>query len=435
MAVLTGAQVVGGRRPEAGEHHARPARHGQARHRHQGQHHHRRRWRESDDVKGRINQIKAEIDNTDSDWDREKLQERLAKLAGGVAVIKVGAATEIELKEKKHRIEDAVSATRAAIEEGVVAGGGVALIRARKAVAKVVKKLDGDQATGARTVWESLIAPTRYIAENAGLEGSVWVQQVEAEEGPIGLNAETGELTDLIKAGIVDPAKVTRAALQNAASIAAMVLTTEALVADKPEPPAPADARWRRRHGRHARHDVRDPRLWSHRRSRAGTGTAPSRDCMSVVARDDRVLRPFWLHQLAEYLIGMVLIAMGLQSPDPVVPTVAGGLVVLNAAFVEGPLGAFRAISRRTHRRLDLVVIGLLVVAAVLPWLEVDNTSRVTMVVIAVVLAVVWWNSSFERRRVVEGAPPSTAARPSAGRLAVSPAMRPRRSATARRGS
>ncbi len=194
----------------------------------------------SDDVKGRINQIKAEIDNTDSDWDREKLQERLAKLAGGVAVIKVGAATEIELKEKKHRIEDAVSATRAAIEEGVVAGGGVALIRARKAVAKVVKKLDGDQATGARTVWESLTAPTRYIAENAGLEGSVWVQQVEAEEGPIGLNAETGELTDLIKAGIVDPAKVTRAALQNAASIAAMVLTTEALVADKPEPPAPA---------------------------------------------------------------------------------------------------------------------------------------------------------------------------------------------------
>ncbi len=133
------------------------------------------------------------------------------------------------------------------------------------------------------------------------------------------------------------------------------------------------------------------------------------------------MLRPFWLHQLAEYLIGMVLIAMGLQSPDPVVPTVAGGLVVLNAAFVEGPLGAFRAISRRTHRRLDLVVIGLLVVAAVLPWLEVDNTSRVTMVVIAVVLAVVWWNSSFERRRVVEGAPAvdrSEAIGRSAGRLA-----------------
>ncbi len=193
----------------------------------------------SDDVKARINQIKTEVENTDSDWDREKLQERLAKLAGGVAVIKVGAATEVELKEKKHRIEDAVSATRAAIEEGVVAGGGVALLRARSAVMKVVKSLDGDESTGARTVWESLVTPTRYIAENAGLEGSVWVQRIESEEGATGLNAATGELTDLFKAGIVDPAKVTRAALQNAASIAAMVLTTEALVADKPEP-APA---------------------------------------------------------------------------------------------------------------------------------------------------------------------------------------------------
>ena len=209
-----------------------------------------------DDVKGRINQIKTEIENTDSDWDREKLQERLAKLAGGVAVIKVGAATEVELKEKKHRIEDAVSATRAAIEEGVVAGGGTALLRARPAVPKVVESLEGDEATGARTVWEALVAPTRLIAENAGLEGSVWVQRVEAAEGANGLNAATGELTDLVKAGIVDPAKVTRAALQNAASIAAMVLTTECLVADKPEPPAPAPPVARRRHGRHARHDV-----------------------------------------------------------------------------------------------------------------------------------------------------------------------------------
>ena len=211
----------------------------------------------SDDVKGRINQIKTEIENTDSDWDREKLQERLAKLAGGVAVIKVGAATEVELKEKKHRIEDAVSATRAAIEEGVVAGGGVALLRARPAVWQGRRRRSsGDEATGARTVWESLVTPTRYIAENAGLEGSVWVQRVEAEEGATGLNAATGELTDLIKAGIVDPAKVTRAALQNAASIAAMVLTTEALVADKPEPAAGHAGRRRRRHGRHARHDV-----------------------------------------------------------------------------------------------------------------------------------------------------------------------------------
>ncbi len=191
-----------------------------------------------DDVKGRINQIKTEIDNTDSDWDREKLQERLAKLAGGVAVIKVGAATEVELKEKKHRIEDAVSATRAAIEEGVVAGGGVALIRARDAVAAVAASLEGDEATGARIVWESLVAPARLIAENAGLEGSVMVNRIEAETGTTGLNAATGEITDLVKAGITDPAKVTRAALQNAASIVALVLTTECLVADKPEPPS-----------------------------------------------------------------------------------------------------------------------------------------------------------------------------------------------------
>ncbi|HTH07056.1 MAG TPA: TCP-1/cpn60 chaperonin family protein, partial [Ilumatobacteraceae bacterium] len=149
--------------------------------------------------------------------------------------IKVGAATEVELKEKKHRIEDAVSATRAAIEEGVVAGGGTALIRARKAVGEVVASLQGDEATGAKTVWDSLVAPARLIADNAGLEGSITVQQIEAAEGTVGLNAATGELVDLVKAGIIDPAKVTRAALQNAASIAALVLTTECLVADKPE--------------------------------------------------------------------------------------------------------------------------------------------------------------------------------------------------------
>ena len=187
------------------------------------------------EVEGRINQIKTEIDNTDSDWDREKLQERLAKLAGGVAVIKVGAATEVELKEKKHRIEDAVSATRAAIEEGVVAGGGTALIRARPAVAKIVESLSGDEATGARTVYDALTAPAKAIADNAGLEGAVVVQHVENEKGSMGLNAATGEYVDLVKAGIIDPAKVTRAALQNAASIAALVLTTECLVADKPE--------------------------------------------------------------------------------------------------------------------------------------------------------------------------------------------------------
>jgi chaperonin GroEL len=188
------------------------------------------------EVAGRINQIKTEIDNTDSDWDREKLQERLAKLAGGVALIKVGAATEVELKEKKHRIEDAISATRAAIEEGVVAGGGTALLRSRASVLKVVESLTGDEATGARTVYESLVAPAKAIADNAGLEGSVVVQRVESETGSIGLNAATGEYIDLVAAGIIDPAKVTRAALQNAASIAALVMTTECLVADKPTP-------------------------------------------------------------------------------------------------------------------------------------------------------------------------------------------------------
>jgi chaperonin GroEL len=188
------------------------------------------------DVAGRIEQIKREIDDTDSDWDREKLQERLAKLSGGVAVVRVGAATEVELKEKKHRIEDALSATRAAIEEGVVAGGGTALLRARSAVQKVIDGLEGDQQTGARAVYTALAAPARQIAVNAGLEGAVVVEAVERETGGNGFNAATGEYTDLIKAGVIDPAKVTRAALQNAASIAAMVLTTECLVADKPEP-------------------------------------------------------------------------------------------------------------------------------------------------------------------------------------------------------
>jgi len=194
------------------------------------------------DVNGRVAQIKREIEETDSDWDREKLQERLAKLSGGVAVIKVGAATEVELKEKKHRIEDALSATRAAIEEGVVAGGGTALLRARASLEKTIDLLEGDEQTGARAVYRALEAPARLIADNAGLEGAVIVQRVEAESGSVGLNAATGEMVDLLKAGVIDPAKVTRAALQNAASIAALLLTTEALVADKPEDPAAAAA-------------------------------------------------------------------------------------------------------------------------------------------------------------------------------------------------
>jgi chaperonin GroEL len=194
------------------------------------------------DVEGRVNQIKAEIENTDSDWDREKLQERLAKLAGGVAVVQVGAATEVELKETKHRIEDAISATRAAIDEGIVAGGGTALLRCRAAVAAVATGLEGDEATGARIIGDALSAPTRLIAENAGHEGAIVVREVEATSGSEGFDAVAGEIVDLIGAGVIDPVKVTRAALQNAASIAGLMLTTEVLVADKPEekpPPGP----------------------------------------------------------------------------------------------------------------------------------------------------------------------------------------------------
>ena len=188
-----------------------------------------------EDIKGRINQIKTEIDNTDSDYDREKLQERLAKLSGGVAVLKVGAATEVELKEKKHRIEDAVSTTKAAIEEGVVPGGGVALLRAQDAVTAAAEKLTGDEQTGARMVARSLEGPLKQIAENAGMEGGVVVAKVKSLKGNEGLNAATGEYEDLVKLGVIDAAKVTRSALQNAASIAALFLTTEAVIADKPE--------------------------------------------------------------------------------------------------------------------------------------------------------------------------------------------------------
>jgi chaperonin GroEL len=186
-----------------------------------------------EEIKGRINQIKAEIDNTDSDWDREKLQERLAKLAGGVALVKVGAATEVELKEKKHRIEDALSATRAAVEEGIIPGGGVALIRAEEALNGL--KLEGDEETGAAIVRRALSEPTRLIAVNAGYEGSVVVEQLRGENGPRGFDAVAGDWVDMLKAGIIDPAKVTRSAVQNAASIAALVLTTESAVVEKPE--------------------------------------------------------------------------------------------------------------------------------------------------------------------------------------------------------
>jgi chaperonin GroEL len=186
-----------------------------------------------EDVQGRINQIKGEIEKTDSDYDREKLQERLAKLSGGVAVIKVGAATEVELKEKKHRIEDAVQSTKAAVEEGIVPGGGVALLNAQTALDKV--DLDADELTGANIVRRALEEPIKQIAVNAGLEGGVIIEKVRALDPGNGLNAATGEYGDMLKFGVIDPTKVTRSALQNAASIAALFLTTEALVAEKPE--------------------------------------------------------------------------------------------------------------------------------------------------------------------------------------------------------
>src|SRR5918992_570427 len=194
---------------------------------------------ESEAIKGRINQIKTEIENTDSDFDREKLQERLAKLAGGVAVVKVGAATETEMKEKKHRVEDALQATRAALEEGIVPGGGVALLRAQDAIN--IDAFDGDEQTGARIVFRALEEPLRQIADNAGLEGSVVVNEVRNAKGTNqGLNADTGEVVDLVKAGVIDPAMVTRSALQNAASIGKNILTTEAIVAEMPEKEAAA---------------------------------------------------------------------------------------------------------------------------------------------------------------------------------------------------
>jgi chaperonin GroEL len=188
-----------------------------------------------EDIKGRVNQIKAEMERTDSDYDLEKLQERLAKLSGGVAVIKVGAATEVELKEKKHRIEDAVSTTKAAVEEGVVPGGGVALLRAQARIMDRAEKLEGDEATGAKIVAKAVEEPLKQIAVNAGMEGGVVVEKVRNMEGAFGLNAATGEYEDLFAAGVIDAAKVTRSALQNAASIAALFLTTEAVIVEKPD--------------------------------------------------------------------------------------------------------------------------------------------------------------------------------------------------------
>jgi chaperonin GroEL len=196
---------------------------------------------DSEQIKGRVEQIRREISNTDSDYDREKLQERLAKLAGGVAVIKAGAATEVELKERKHRIEDAVRNAKAAVEEGIVAGGGVALLQAGKAAFEKLS-LTGDEAVGANIVRVAISAPLKQIALNAGLEPGVVAERVAGLPSGHGLNAATGEYVDMLKEGINDPVKVTRSALQNAASIAGLFLTTEAVVAEKPEAHAPAPA-------------------------------------------------------------------------------------------------------------------------------------------------------------------------------------------------
>jgi chaperonin GroEL len=190
---------------------------------------------DSDAIKARIKQLKGEIENTDSDFDREKLQERLAKLAGGVAVVKVGAATETEMKERQHRVEDALRATRAALEEGIVPGGGVALLNAAAAVKKSIESIEGDEKTGAQIIVRALEEPLRQLAYNAGLEGSVVVNQVRTASKGHGLNVDSGEMEDLVKAGIIDPTMVTRSALQNAASIAKNILTTEAIVAEAPE--------------------------------------------------------------------------------------------------------------------------------------------------------------------------------------------------------
>ncbi len=190
---------------------------------------------ETDAIKGRIKQLKQEIENTDSDFDREKLQERLAKLSGGVAVVKVGAATEVEIKEKKHRVEDALKATRAALEEGIGSGGGVALLNASAAVTTLLEQLEGEERTGAQIILRAVEEPLRQLAYNAGLEGSVVVDKVRGAKKGEGLNVDTGEIEDLVKSGIIDPTMVTRSALQNAASIAKNILTTEAIVAEMPE--------------------------------------------------------------------------------------------------------------------------------------------------------------------------------------------------------
>ena len=317
----------------------------------------------ADDVKGRINQIKTEIENTDSDWDREKLQERLAKLAGGVAVIKVGAATEVELKEKKHRIEDAVSATRAAIEEGVVAGGGTALIRARAAVQKVVESLEGDEADRRpHRVGVARRAGPLHRRERRPRGLGRGACESRPRPAPSASTRPPASSTDLVKAGIIDPAKVTRAALQNAASIAAMVLTTEA---SSPTSPSRRRRRCRRRHGRHGRHgrhDVTPGGLTRHRsRCTIATARSPRAPGRCRVARAS-------VRGMGERAHAAVLDPPGGRVPDRHRPRVAGTA----GSAIQDPIPSFR------RRRRHAVILNAAVVRRAAGRLQVVRARGCT---------------------------------------------------------
>ena len=431
-------------------------------------------WRRhQEDVKGRINQIKAEIENTDSDWDREKLQERLAKLAGGVAVIKVGAATEVELKEKKHRIEDAVSATRAAIEEGVVAGGGTALIRARTAVRKVVESLQGDEATGARTVWESLVTPTRLIAENAGLEGSVWVQRVEARGGRDRpqrrhRRADRPRQGRHRRPGQGHPCGAAERGVDRRDGAHHRGPRGRQAGAPGPRPCRPG------RHGRHARDDVAsgtapDPPLRKrHGPKRPGTLAHEAR-CVaqsgSRGAASDTRLPPV-AHATAEgaprhggrmvtawFWDGMPGAAAVLAAPDRGVPDRAGagrdGAAEPRAddpgdrrRADRGQRGAGRRPARRLPRVSRAAAPHRSTSSDRRPGASppscrcgVDNASRRSCwSIVAAVLAVVWWNSAFDARRSARPGRATPVDRTEVDRPSRRPPGRPRpprRSATA----
>jgi hypothetical protein len=355
---------------------------------------------DGEDIKGRINQIKAEVENTDSDWDREKLQERLAKLSGGVAVIKVGAATEVELKEKKHRIEDALSATRAAIEEGVVAGGGTALLRSRDAVKAVVDSLTGDEATGAQTVWASLDAPTRLIAENAGLSGSILVRRSRADRS-VGLNALTGELRTWSR-----PASSTRPRSPGCTperGVHRRCPDHRVPVADKPEKKGAPPCRARHgRHGWNGRHgdDVSPPSAEGAPRP----ATARSVDAGSVRADWEPCLLPpgpALLHPpggRVSHRSG--LIAQAAQGSKSPLPIVFGAAVLLSAALTDGPLAGWKTVSRPAHKVVDIVLASVALLLAVLPWSGADASGRAVLLIAAALLGMLILRTSYAPKPV-----------------------------------